>query len=118
MSTIRTYLHLFHNNMEVKTVLNLEADTRGLCKDTITNAEEVRKRNYQKIFYPVFFEMGDDTACSNRILDWFYRCFHLKSLLVLTCNKFVPSLHTYTLPGRASFLIGITHDGLPTRYLT
>ena len=66
ITAIRTFLH---KPMEVKTVLNLETNARCLCKDTVTNAEEVRKRNYQKVFYPVVFEMGDDTASSNRILD-------------------------------------------------
>jgi len=35
-STIGTFLH---NIMEVKTVLNLEADTRDRCQDTVTHAE-------------------------------------------------------------------------------
>lgn len=35
-TAIRT---LLHNTMEVKTVLNLEADARDLCQDTITNTQ-------------------------------------------------------------------------------
>lgn len=31
----------FHNTMDVKTVLNLEADTRYGCQDTITYTQQV-----------------------------------------------------------------------------
>jgi len=46
--------------MEVKTVLNLEADTGGLCKDTITYTQEVSQCNYQKVFYSVFSKMVEE----------------------------------------------------------
>jgi hypothetical protein len=38
MTAIRAF---FHNYMEVKTVLNLEAGTGNGCQDTITYAQQV-----------------------------------------------------------------------------
>ena len=38
----------FHISMDVKTVLNLEADSRGLCQDAITNTQEVGDGDYQE----------------------------------------------------------------------
>jgi len=56
-STIWTFLH---DTMEVKTVLNLEADTRGLCQDTITYPKKVSDYDDQEVFYSVFFEMDQE----------------------------------------------------------
>ncbi len=46
--------------MEVKTVLNLEADTRGLCQDTITYTQEVSQCDYQEVLYSVFSKMVEE----------------------------------------------------------
>jgi len=56
-AAIRT---LLHNTMEVKTVLNLEADAGDLCQDTITNTQEVSGQNDQQIFYSVFTKMDQE----------------------------------------------------------
>ncbi|AXH79406.1 MAG: hypothetical protein [Circular genetic element sp.] len=54
------FTSFFHNSMEVKTVLNLEADTRSLCKDTITDTQEVSQCDYQEVFYSVFSKMVEE----------------------------------------------------------
>ena len=94
--------------MEVKTVLNLEADAGDLCQDAITYTQEVSGQYDQQIFYSVFTEMDQERASGDRILDsfsssscfWSYRQF--VSLLFLTRRLgFHPT---------SWFLIGISHN--------
>ena len=56
-SAIRACLH---NTMEVKTVLNLEADARDLCQDTVTYTQKVSDYDYQEILDTVFTEMVEE----------------------------------------------------------
>ena len=49
----------------VKTVLNLEANARNLCQDTITNTEEMQQGDHQQNLNTIFLQSGKETACSN-----------------------------------------------------
>ncbi len=60
--------------MEVKTVLNLEADTRGLCQDSVTNTQEVKKGDHQENLDAILLDRRKETACSDRSLDRFRSC--------------------------------------------
>lgn len=70
--------------MEVKTVLNLEADARCLCQDSVTYTQEMHEGDYQENLDAVFLQSGKKTACSDRSLDCFNCCwcFHLNHFFV------------------------------------
>ena len=55
-STIRAH---FHDFMEVKTVLNLEADSTRLCQDSVTNSQEVGDGDYQKNLDTILLNGGE-----------------------------------------------------------
>ncbi len=59
--------------MVVKTVLNLEADSRGLCQDSVADAKQMGNNDAKENLYSILLQGGENASCSDRSLDRVYR---------------------------------------------